>query len=105
MDDRVADGSGLRRHGPRFFLAAIFFVGSAAALLGDGGYLAARQLEGKVARQQGEIELREAEVEALRGRIESLERDAAAKERIAREELGYAGRDEVIFLLPRDPQP
>lgn len=107
MGERIASetrSERVRRHGPRFFLAAIFVVGLAAALLGDGGWLAARQLESTVARQAAEIDARGAELESLRLRIDALREDAEARERIAREQLGYAGRGEVIFLLPRDEE-
>ena len=80
----------------------VFVAGILAAFVGRGGYfdLARHRDQRQEARQQ--LAEQQARNDALQRTIELLEHDPAAKERIAREELGMASPGEVQFLLPRE---
>jgi len=80
----------------------VFIGGILAALIGRGGYFDLVRHRGQ--RQEARLQAAEQQArnEALRRAIDALERDPAAKERIAREQLGMADPGEIQFLLPRD---
>lgn len=63
-----------------------------------------RGLEGELHHVQRENEALRADVNRLRGEVRDLKDDPAAVERIAREQLGYVRKSEVVFLLPKVAQ-
>jgi cell division protein FtsB len=79
--------------------AVVFVVG----LLITAGAKSYRDLQ--IVRQReaelgGRITASEQRLEELRHRIELLRDDPATLERLAREELGLVGRDDIVFVLP-----
>ena len=86
-------------------LVGVCLAGSVAAFVGRGGYLDMLRLRGEIGRLRAEVELRREVVERLQQEVRGLEREPAARERIAREQLGLLRPGEIDFLLPRDPQP
>ncbi|HKQ59786.1 MAG TPA: septum formation initiator family protein [Candidatus Polarisedimenticolaceae bacterium] len=93
----------LRDRVTRLVLAAVFLLGAVLALVGPEGYL---ELRAKRAAYDEAVaaraELRE-RVDALRRDLAELQSDPAARERVAREELGLVKPGEVTFLLPPEP--
>ena len=92
----------LRRRVRILAFNVVFVAGILAAFVGRGGYfdLARHRDQRQDARQQ--LAEQQARNDDLQRTIELLKHDPAAKERIAREELGMAKRGEVQFLLPRE---
>ena len=86
-------------------LVGVCAAGSVAAFVGRGGYLDMLRLRHEIGRLRAEIELRQDVVLGLQRQVRGLEQDPAARERIAREQLGLLRPGEIDFLLPRDPQP
>ena len=84
-----------------FIVGAVFAAGSIAALFGDGGFLELRRLRRERAEARELVAMQQERVSELRRTVESLKNDPAARERIAREELGYARKGEVTIILPR----
>ncbi len=79
-------------------------VAAAITIWGPNGYTDLKKSQVELQVQKAKVdELKRKNVDA-RSRIESLKSDKQAIERVARER-GYAGPDEVIQLLPPDPQP
>ena len=92
----------LRRRVRILAFNVVFGAGILAAFVGRGGYfdLVRHRNQRQVTLQQ--VAEQQARNDALQRTIEHLEQDPAAKERIAREELGMANPGEIQFLLPRD---
>jgi cell division protein FtsB len=82
------------------FLGTIFIAGSAAALIGNHGYLGLRRSRQELALLRAKVDKKYAEVTELRKEVERLKSDPRAVERIAREHLGFTKPGEVTFLLP-----
>lgn len=101
------DGERRRRFHRRvtsFMIGAVFAAGSVVALFGDGGLLELRRLRRERAEARERVALQQERVAELRRKVENLKNDPAARERIAREELGYARRGEVTIILPRSSE-
>ena len=77
----------------------VFLTGSAAALFAQGGYLERKRLESDEAAASVELDRQLRRVHALHRDVRRLSEDSLARERLAREELGYSREGEVIFLL------
>ncbi len=84
-------------------LVGVCVAGSVAAFVGRGGYLDMLRLRGEIGLLRAEIEVRRDAVERLQEEVWGLEREPAARERIAREQLGLVRPGEIDFLLPREP--
>ena len=61
----------------------------------------ARGWESKAVEDQ--IAASEERIEAQRHRLKLLREDPATLERLAREELGLVGKDDLVFVLPSTP--
>jgi cell division protein FtsB len=92
----------LRRRVRILAFNVVFFAGILAALLGRGGYFDLVRHRGQRQQVQQQVAEQQARNDALQRMIDLLEQDPAAKERIAREELGMANPGEIQFLLPRE---
>jgi len=92
----------LRRRVRILAFNVVFIAGILAAFVGRGGYfdLVRHRSQRQAALQQ--VTEQQTRNDALQRTIELLKQDPAAKERIAREELGMANPGEIQFLLPRD---
>jgi cell division protein FtsB len=101
------DGGGarerLRRRVIALLFGLVFLSGAMAALFGERGYVDVRRAGGEARQLEAEVGALRESVDDLRDEIRELKRDPAAVERLAREELGMARRDEVVFVLP-DPE-
>ncbi len=86
----------------RVVISSVFAAGSVAALFGEDGLLDMLRLRGELRSAESELERQRQRVEALTRTIGELEGDALARERIAREQLGYLKPGEVVFVLPDD---
>jgi len=95
----------LRRGARAFILYTVFVAGAVAALFGDGGLADLLRLQKELRAARVELDGQQRKVEALRREILLLERDPAASERIAREELGLVRPGEHLFLLPEEEAP
>jgi len=84
------------------FLGTIFVAGSAAALVGERGYLGVRHSRQELANLKATVDKKQADVMALKKEVDRLKSDPGALEKIAREELGFVKPGEVSFLLPND---
>ena len=93
----------LRRRALALGLVGVCVAGSVAAFVGRGGYLDMLRLRGEIGGLRAEIEPRQDVVERLQQEVRGLEQEPAARERIAREQLGLVRPGEIDFLLPRDP--
>jgi len=91
-----------RGRGVTFVLGVIFATGAVAWLFADGGFVELSRLRGQRAELRRELADRRARVAALESRVQALHNDPSARERIAREQLGYAREGEIVFLLPRE---
>jgi cell division protein FtsB len=92
----------LRRRMRVLAFNVVFIGGILAALIGRGGYFDLVRHRGQREEARRQVAEQQARNEALLRAIDSLERDPAAKERIAREQLGMADPGEIQFLLPRE---
>jgi cell division protein FtsB len=89
----------------RGLVAALVFVflgGTAAAFFGDHGYLDVRRQRHAYNELKAVHSARLKRVETLRHEIDLLQDDPAAIERIAREDLGFVAKGELVLLLPGD---
>ena len=103
-DPVVARKKVRRQRGAVLAFAVIFLGGAAAALFGDHGYLDVRRQQLRYDELKAVHKARRLHVDALRYEIARLTTDPSALERIAREDLGYAAKDELTLLLPgEDP--
>ena len=94
----------LRRRVRILAFNVVFFAGVLAAMLGRGGYIDLVRHRGQRSQVQQQVAEQRALNDGLQRTIDLLEQDPAAKERIAREELGMANPGEIQFLLPRDDE-
>jgi cell division protein FtsB len=82
---------------------AVIFV---SALLATAGAKSYRDLQ-IVRQREAELAVRiaasEERLEELRHRLQLLREDPATLERLAREELGLVGKDDLVFVLPSTP--
>ena len=92
----------LRRRVRILAFNVVFFGGILAALIGRGGYFDLVRHRSQRHQMRQQVAEQQARNNALQRTIELLEQDPAAKERIAREELGMASPGEIQFLLPRE---
>ena len=81
-------------------LALVFVLGTLAAIFGERGYLDNRRQRADYKVRKVDVETHQARYNALRREVETLQRDPHAIERIAREDLEYADKGEVVLLLP-----
>ena len=84
-------------------LVLVFLTGSAAALFANGGYVERKRLEARRDASNIDLDRQLARVHGLRREVHALARDSIARERLAREELGYTRRGEMLFLLAEPP--
>ncbi|MDH3627577.1 MAG: septum formation initiator family protein [Acidobacteriota bacterium] len=82
-------------------LVGLFLAGSLSAIFGDDGYLELGRLRRACRNVQGELDRQEVRNATLARDIQRLQNEPSARERIARERLGYGRDGEVQFLLPR----
>jgi len=91
-----------RRRTASLVVGTIIVAGSLAAVFGEGGSLDLLRLR----RERGEASAEAAAVRSrvveLREQVRALEEDPMARERIAREQLGFARPGEITFVLPDD---
>ena len=95
-----ADGRLSRDTLRRIGFGVVFLAGCLVAVFSDGGYADYRRLRARVETQERSLERRRGEIAALESRVEALHGDRTARERIARERLGWVRDGEVVFLLP-----
>jgi cell division protein FtsB len=107
-DDRTGEpdpdlelGRKLRRRVMVFILYTFFISGLIAAMFGRGGLLDLLRLHEDLGTARAELAEQQGRVQSLRRQVEQLRSDPAARERVAREELGLVKPGEVVFLLPR----
>lgn len=81
------------------FSVVAFIALVVGSFLGDGGMLALWQGQSRADQARRELEALRAENSRLAGEILALRTDPRAIERIAREELGLAAPDEVVFVV------
>ena len=74
-------------------------------IFGPYGYLSLRRSEQQIEQLRLEIDRLDRENSDLSGEIRALQSDPAAIEKVAREDMGLARPDELIFRLPDDPLP
>ena len=91
-----------RRRAFGLLLGAVFLLGVVATLFGENGLRDHLRLRAEHRQLTADVERRRAATELLRRKVDGLESDPMAKERVAREQLGYARPGELVFLLPRD---
>jgi len=89
----------LFRHGVLLVLAVLVATVTGAAVFGEHGYLAVRRSHEELARLASDVEETRVRVRDLTTEVGRLQKDPHAIERIAREQLGFAGKGEVTFLL------
>jgi cell division protein FtsB len=90
---------GPQRRAVWVLFALVFLTGSAAALLANGGHAERGTLELRRDAANVELDRQLQRVHALRREVQRLHGDSLARERLAREELGYTKRGEMVFLL------
>jgi cell division protein FtsB len=83
-------------------LGALCVAGSAAALLGEHGWIERRRLRVALADMEAEASRERERLAQLEDEVAGLRDDPLARERIAREDLGYTRPEEVLFLLPKE---
>ena len=105
LDPAVQRRLKLRRRAMVLGLVGVCVAGSVAAFVGQGGYLDMLRLRGEIEGLRAEIDRRRDVVERLQQEVWGLEQEPAARERIAREQLGLVLPGEIDFLLPREPHP
>ena len=88
-----------------FVIGVVFVVGGVLALFGKGGYLDLRGLHGELDTARAQLELQQQRVNAERTRVKRLHHRPEARERIAREELGFSSPGEITFILPEETAP
>ncbi len=77
------------------FLLLVFL-----AVVGDGGFLALHDFRRHLKRMETQIRALEQENVGLRAQMLALKNDLYQVEKLAREELGLARPDELIFEIP-----
>jgi cell division protein FtsB len=88
----------------RVVIAVVFLSGIGAALFGERGAWDLRQSREEHRVLERQVRASEARVRDLSRQIARLNDDPSTWERLAREELGYARKNEVLFVLPPAPE-
>jgi cell division protein FtsB len=81
-------------------LTAVFVAGSLTFVFADRGLLDNRRQRRLLAERTAAVEAHQLYVTGLKRDTERLKTDPHASERIAREELGYSEKGEILLLLP-----
>ena len=84
--------------------AVVFLSGSGAALFAKGGLVDRKRLEREYARENAQLDSLLSDIHQLNTEVSLLKSDPSARERLAREELGYSKRGEMVFLLAEPPE-
>ncbi len=84
-----------------FLPLALALIGAPALLFRNDGFPRMRALKSDLEHTREENENLEREVRRLRAEVISLRDTPAAIERIARDELGFVRRDEIVFQFGR----
>jgi cell division protein FtsB len=84
------------------FGGAVIFVSALLATAGAKSYRDLRIVRGREAELAVRISSSEERLEEQRHRLKLLREDPATLERLAREELGLVGQDDLVFVLPSD---
>ena len=84
----------------RAVVAVVFLAGIGAAWFGERGAWDLRGSREEERILQRQVRAAAARVRDLSGQISRLRDDPSTYERLAREELGYARKNEVLFVLP-----
>ena len=86
------------------FLTAL--VGTLYALLGDSGLMSVMRMRARAVQLQYQIMAKQQNNQQLRDTIRPLrEKDPAAIEKLAREQLFMARPGDTIYVLPPEPRP
>ena len=96
----------LRQKRKTLFLIIGFFllILSIRAILGERGLISTWRKKAEALEVEKRVFHLKRENERLRAEIDQLRKGGYAIERIAREDLGMAFPDEVVFLLPMEPE-
>ena len=78
----------------------MIFVSALLATAGAKGYRDLQIVRQREAELAVRIAASEERLEEQRHRLELLREDPATLERLAREELGLVGKDDIVFVLP-----
>jgi cell division protein FtsB len=85
------------------FGGAVIFVSGLLATAGAKSYRDLQIVRQREAALAVRIAASEERLEELRHRLQLLREDPATLERLAREELGLVGKDDLVFVLPTEP--
>ncbi|MDB4324874.1 septum formation initiator family protein [bacterium] len=88
------------RHLLRLFCGVLFISGTIYALLGEDGLADRMRLKREHRSLASDVDARRERIRRLEQVKAGLQGDPMHRERIAREQLGYAKPGEVVFLLP-----
>ena len=99
-DEELVRKIKFRKRASVVVLSAVFIAGSLAFVFADRGLLDNRRRRELLAEQTKAVEAHQQVVTDIKRDVERLKTDPHASERIAREELGYAEKGEVVLLLP-----
>ncbi len=102
-DPEVERRRRLRRRMRNTLLALVFAAGLFACVFGSRGYLDIRQSRQQLDALQADYAEEQERYRRLLAETATLSRDTRGLERLAREQLNYARKGEVIILLPEDP--
>jgi len=83
-------------------LLTVFAAGLLGAIFAKGGLVDRMRLTQELRAVEAQVDAQRQRVEALRRQVRRLNDDPMARERIAREQLGYAKPGEIVFLLPKE---
>ena len=89
-----------RRTSVAALVAAVFTAGLLLALFGDRGYFDVRRQRALLKAQTAAVEAHQEYVQGLKRSVDRLKEDPRAIERIAREDLGYAEKNEIVLVVP-----
>jgi cell division protein FtsB len=87
------------------FGGAVVFVVGLLLTAGAKSYRDLQVVRQREAALAVRIAASEERLEELRHRLQLLREDPATLERLAREELGLVGKDDIVFVLPSEPAP
>lgn len=82
------------------FFAGMFFL---LSLYGSHGLLRLQAVDNDIVRMQQTADSLDAEIAKLKGQIVAVGRDNDVLEQKAREELGFARPNELVYVFPNDP--
>jgi len=89
-----------RRRARRLLFSGIFVAGTFIALFGEDGLVDRLRYRSELNQMQAEASEQQARVAKLAREVERLRSDPIARERIAREKLGFAEPGEFVYILP-----